>query len=235
MGREVAYTLRHSRRKTLGMSVDARGLRVAAPLRMTQRHIDAFILGHRDWVLRTLDAWATRPAPNTLIIEDGCLLPVLGMPCRLQLSRGRSSVRWIEPEEAGGERVLALSCTARQSVHRAALAALEARALTDFAGRVARDALRIGRRAPPVGLTRARTRWGSCSARGIRLHWRLIHLDPALIDYVVAHEVAHLVHMNHSPDFWSVVEQLYPGASAARRRLRDAGRQLPELIDLPPA
>jgi len=232
-GREVPYTLRHSRRKTLGMSVDARGLRVAAPLRMAQRQIDAFILGHGDWVIRTLDAWAARPAPKTLVIEDGCVLPLLGEPCRLQLTRGRASVRWIEPGEGG--RVLALSCTARQSVHRAALGALEARALADFSWRVARDAQRIDRRPPPVGLTRARTRWGSCSARGIRLHWRLIHLEPALIDYVVAHEVAHLAHMNHSPDFWSVVEHLYPGASAARHRLREAGRQLPELIDTPSA
>ena len=84
----MPYTLRHSRRKTLGMSVDARGLRVAAPLRMAQRQIDAFILGHGDWVIRTLDAWAARPAPKTLVIEDGCVLPLLGEPCRLQLTRG---------------------------------------------------------------------------------------------------------------------------------------------------
>jgi predicted metal-dependent hydrolase len=79
-----------------------------------------------------------------------------------------------------------------------------------------------------VRLSSARTRWGSCSARsGIRLHWRLIHCPPALIDYVVAHEVAHLVEMNHSPRFWAVVGSLYPDWSAARLRLHEAARTLP--------
>ncbi|HNB07544.1 MAG TPA: DUF45 domain-containing protein, partial [Thauera aminoaromatica] len=81
---------------------------------------------------------------------------------------------------------------------------------------------------PPVSLSSAATRWGSCSTRsGIRLHWRLIHLEPALIDYVVAHEVAHLAEMNHSPRFWAVVERLYPDWRAARAALRSAAATLP--------
>ena len=83
---------------------------------------------------------------------------------------------------------------------------------------------------PAVGLSNARTRWGSCSSlSGIRLHWRLIHLPLPLIDYVVAHEVAHLVEMNHSPRFWSVVESLYPGHVAARKALRQAAAALPSI------
>ena len=81
---------------------------------------------------------------------------------------------------------------------------------------------------PAVRLSNARTRWGSCSSRsGIRLHWRLVHLSPALIDYVVAHEVAHLVEMNHSPRFWAVVERLYPDWREARAALRRAAATLP--------
>lgn len=106
--------------------------------------------------------------------------------------------------------------------------ALQARALDWHCERVQALCARLGRPPPPVRLTNARTRWGSCSSRsGIRLHWRLLHLPPALIDYVVAHEVAHLVEMNHSPRFWAVVETLCPDWRRARRQLRAAGQALP--------
>ena len=82
-------------------------------------------------------------------------------------------------------------------------------------------AAQLGLPPPPVALSNARTRWGTCSARGrIRISWRLAHLSPELADYVVAHEVAHLKEMNHSRRFWAVVETLYPRYRAARREIR---------------
>ena len=75
---------------------------------------------------------------------------------------------------------------------------------------------------PPVKLTNARSEWGSCNHRGeIRLNWRLVQLPPDLAEYVVAHEVAHLVELNHSPRFWSQVEQLLPCYAERRRALED--------------
>ena len=109
--------------------------------------------------------------------------------------------------------------------------ALRMRAIGWYRERVAEYCLRLGVSCPKVGLTAARTRWGSCSARAIRLNWRLIHFPPAVIDYVVAHEVAHLRHMNHSPAFWACVDALYPMAQHQRQRLRVLGRDLPELVD----
>jgi predicted metal-dependent hydrolase len=74
--------------------------------------------------------------------------------------------------------------------------------------------------APAVKLSSARTQWGSCNHKGeIRLHWRLVQLPPAVADYVIAHEVAHLVELNHSPRFWALVESLLPGHAEARREL----------------
>ncbi len=71
-------------------------------------------------------------------------------------------------------------------------------------------------------LSNARSEWGSCNHRGeLRLSWRLAQLPPALADYVIAHEVAHLAELNHSPRFWALVETLYPGHAAARRALDD--------------
>jgi hypothetical protein len=73
-----------------------------------------------------------------------------------------------------------------------------------------------------VKLSNARSEWGSCNASGvIRLNWRLVQLPPALAEYVVAHEVAHIVELNHSARFWAVVERLLPGHAALRRQLDD--------------
>ena len=75
---------------------------------------------------------------------------------------------------------------------------------------------------PQVRISNARSEWGSCNHRGeIRLNWRLAQLPPDLADYVVAHEVAHLVELNHSPRFWAVVESLMAGHLARRRALDD--------------
>ena len=73
----------------------------------------------------------------------------------------------------------------------------------------------------------ATTRWGSASADGsIRLNWRLVHFGMPVIDYVVAHELAHLREMNHSPAFWAVVARLYPGYQTPRRWLKTQGNAL---------
>jgi predicted metal-dependent hydrolase len=88
--------------------------------------------------------------------------------------------------------------------------------------RVAVYAQRLDRGAPALRLSNARSEWGSCNARGeIRLNWRLVQLPPELAEYVVAHEVAHLVELNHSARFWALVEQLMPGHVALRRELED--------------
>ena len=69
-------------------------------------------------------------------------------------------------------------------------------------------------------LSSAATRWGSCTSDGsIMLNWRLIHFTPMIIDYVIAHELAHLREMNHSHDFWAEVQQLYPDYQSARQML----------------
>ena len=73
-----------------------------------------------------------------------------------------------------------------------------------------------------------RQRWGSCAPDGtLRFNWRATMLPPALIEYVVVHELAHLTHRNHSTDFWGLVSEAMPDAQQRRQRLREAGRTLP--------
>ena len=84
-----------------------------------------------------------------------------------------------------------------------------------------RHAAALGRNVTQISLRDARSRWGSCTAKGRLMYsWRLILAPPEVLDYVAAHEVAHLVQMNHSDAFWAVVERLYPGWQRQRDWLR---------------
>ena len=103
---------------------------------------------------------------------------------------------------------------------------LQAQAREHFAQRLAHFAAKLGVAPPRLRLSSAKGRWGSASSSGVvSLNWRLMHFSPVLIDYVVAHEVAHLREMNHGPDFWALVGTLQPGYETAREALKRA--QLP--------
>lgn len=223
-GRIVGYALRRDRRR-LAMRIDEHGLRVGAPRSLSLAEIEAFIAIHADWVLRKLDEFASRPVRRYLPIHDGARVPLLGDEARVRVTTGANRGYW--QRDAEGE---ALWLAARPTADLATLArrALQRRALEHFTPRVMDAAARLGRPGPALSLTSARTRWGSCSPQGgIRLNWRLIHLPPEPIDYVIAHEAAHLVEMNHGPRFWATVERLCPDWRALRDALKRAGASLP--------
>lgn len=222
-GSEVALVLRHSARRSFALQVDHRGARVAVPHGTPLAAVERFVRGHGDWLLRKLDHRQRAMAATRFVPEDGARFPLLGRTARVRTGVVGRSVRWC----VGADGIEELHLPGAGS-SAAMLRALRNRAIAWFRGRVEEYCLRLGQSAPRVGLSSARTRWGSCSRHGgIRLNWRLVHLEPALIDYVVAHEVAHLLEMNHSPRFWSVVEGLYPNWQEARRQLRAQGAELP--------
>lgn len=223
-GREIAYSLRRSNRRTLALRVDERGVHVAVPLRSTTEEVAAFLEGHRNWLVDRLAIRAERAALQAFVPRAGARLPVFGVEARLRIDPAVRSYRWERREGGHEELVLGRASDPAATI----VKALRAKALPWFRQRVESYCLQLGVATPDVRLSSARTRWGSCSSRsGIRLHWRLIHLDPSLIDYVVAHEVAHLLEMNHSPRFWTIVETLYPRWREARREINAAARTLP--------
>lgn len=219
-GRIVSYALRRDRRR-LAMKIDERGLAVGAPRTVPLGEIEAFIKSHGDWVLKKLDEFASHTTPRHLPIHEGARLPLLGEEVRVRVTTGNNRGFWQADE---------LWLAARPSANLSLLArrALQRRALEHFQPRLSATVAQINRPPPPLALSSARTRWGSCSSRtGIRLNWRLIHLPPHLIDYVIAHEAAHLVEMNHSPRFWAVVTRLYPDWRNTRDELKRLGAALP--------
>jgi hypothetical protein len=214
-GRLVEYRFARRRRRTIGISIDGEGVRVAAPLRAPWREIEGFLRAKQRWIVAKLDEWSSAPRPAVLRVESGERLPLLGEMVELHVRPGPA-------QRHGG--ILGVSGS------KPLLAWLKATALEVLRPRAAHYAARVERPAPRVALSNARTQWGVCNEDGsIRLSWRLVHLEPALADYVVAHEVAHLVELNHSRRFWTLVSALYPDWRAARERLELAGAALPIL------
>lgn len=219
--RLVPYVLRRGRRRTIGLTIDHRGLRVGAPPRTPLAEIESMIHRHADWVLEKLDHWREQLPAVARRVADGLSFPLLGTPHQLAVVGGRPGARW-------GEASLELSVPAGWQPLPLFERALKARARDVFFPRVHEACARLGEAAPPLALSSARTRWGSCSRRsGIRLNWRLIHFPLEIVDYVIAHEVAHLREMNHSPRFWAEVGRLFPDYRAARRALRELAAGLP--------
>jgi predicted metal-dependent hydrolase len=218
-GQPVAYQLRRSQRRTIGLSIDHRGLRIGAPTRARIGDIENLIHEHAQWVLDKLAAWRDRPAPGKLAITDGTVISVLGEALTVAFTDvGRS--RW-----QFGPGTIYLRPDTVHSASELLEKALREKARIVFAERLALYAPRLGVGQPPLRLSSARTRWGSCSHNGgIALNWRLVLMPLAIVDYVVCHELAHLKEMNHSPRFWSVVEQLCPDWKARRLELRRLGR-----------
>src|SRR5260221_673987 len=184
-GRSVEYRFARRRRRTLGITVDAAGLRVAAPLRAPWREIEAFLRDKERWILRKLDEWAATPRGAALAGVSGETLPLFGAPYVLEVGKGRRGV------EARDGR-LVVTVPQRSRPLDVLIAWLKHEALQALRPRVGHYAAVLNVRAPRVTLSNARTQWGVCSADGaIRLSWRLVHLDAALADYVVAHELTY--------------------------------------------
>ena len=225
------YQLRRSRRRTIGFVIGGEGLVVIAPARVSLREIDAAVQEKGRWIVAKLgeqrELQRRRDASRT-VWADGATIDYLGAPLVIRLGGG-----------SDGAVLDAVSCppvlrlglpagTDETRVRDAAQSWLQREARRLFAERSALFAERLGVRVTRLSLSSAATRWGSASADGgIRLNWRLVHFALPTIDYVVAHELAHLREMNHGPRFWAIVRSAMPGYEDERRKLRDAARQAP--------
>jgi predicted metal-dependent hydrolase len=199
----------HPRARRMALRIDPQGETVdlVLPPRSSLARALEFFETNRRWLERRLAA-----LPPRTEIADGVDVPLLGVLHRIRHVRsslGRGAV-WIEDSEilvSGGKVHLAR----RVRDH------LRERARRELSTRARVLAERIERTIVRVSVRDTRTRWGSCSASGnLCFSWRLVFAPEEVLDYVVAHEVAHLVHMNHGTRFWRLVEKLCPGSDRQR-------------------
>ncbi|MDE2427091.1 MAG: M48 family metallopeptidase [Burkholderiales bacterium] len=219
----LEYDLQRSKRRSIGFLINENGLRITAPRWVTIADIEKAIHEKQSWIVRKLSERrerAQRQLEPAMRWGDGASLPYLGGKIILRLVPHAPQPAYFHEEQ----RELSINLPAdagEQQLKDRVQSWLQQEAKRIFNARLPVFAEKLGVRYHSMALSAATTRWGSCTSQGkIRLNWRLIHFSPMIIDYVIAHELAHLREMNHSPRFWATVQSVFPDFESARQHLR---------------
>ncbi len=218
--RPVYYTVKRSGRTRLTVRITDQGeVLVTAPRWVGNSQIDAFVQEKREWIFAHYDAWRAQRCAlgdaSTMFAEGGTV-PFRGASVALRLGAQQTGL-----SESG---VLSLALPADSGQREVAHAVFEFFYRTAGAvigSRVAALSSRFTNSATRLALSNARRQWGSCTSQGhVYLSWRLIFFSDDVIDYVIAHEFAHRVQMNHSRAFWAEVEKILPTYRQGRAKLK---------------
>ncbi len=225
-GRPVRLAVNaRARRISLRLDAARREVVATAPTGRALPDAVAFARSRSAWIAARLDR-----LPGASAFEPGAVIEVLGAPCRLERAAMRIAPRLVATTVEEPARLIAWGDGGAYA--RAVERGLRQEALRRLAERSAVHCERLGHALPLLALTDARGRWGSCRqasagrAAVIRYSWRLVLAPPAVLDYVAAHECAHLAEANHGPRFWACVQALYGDPAPARAWLKTNGARL---------
>ncbi len=228
----VAYLFQRAKRRTIGFVVGPDGLVVRAPKWTPLVEVDAALREKSQWITRKLGESRERQARQheaRIDWRDGVVLPLLGDSIQVVLDPshnfGAAGAQLDAAAQNAAPRALRVglphSATPEQ-IRDAVQAWLMRQARQHFLDRLDHFAPQLQVRWTKLSLSNAGTRWGSAKSDGsIRLNWRLVHFRPAVIDYVVAHELSHLRVMDHSARFWDTVRSVVPDYAELRGQLKD--------------
>ena len=210
-----------ARRFTLRVRAATRDAVLTMPVRGSLVRAKVFVDNHAGWIGVRLAR-----LPEAMPFGAGASVPVRGVPHEIVHRPGARGTVWVEAGDATGAPQLCVS-GAEPFVARRVQDWLMRQARADLAEAVSRHAAALGKAPKRLTLRDTTSRWGSCSSAGsLNFSWRLIMAPPHVLDYLAAHEVAHLAHMNHSGAFWATVEGLYPDVAVAEAWLKKHGTGL---------
>ena len=235
----VGYLFQRAKRRTIGFVIGPDGLVVRAPKWTPVAEVEAALHEKSQWITRKLDESRARQARQQearVEWRDGVVLPLLGDSIEVVLDPGHNfgaAGAQLEPSDnqvVGCEdrttvrklRVGLPKAATSEQIRDAVQAWLMRHARDYFLRRLDHFAPQLQVRWTKLSLSNAGTRWGSAKSDGsIRLNWRLVHFRPAVIDYVVVHELSHLRVMDHSTRFWDTVRSVVPDYAELRGQLKD--------------
>ena len=229
----IEYVVRRSKRrkKTVEIALRDGGVRVAAPARITDDQVRDFVLSRASWIIEKLEEERSS-REKALRFVSGETLPYMGRDVTLAVKPAdirKPSVEFDHSKLAVSTPRELVDDARYDGIREAIVEWYRARASVRLAEYVDRWWGRLGKGSRSrILIGDQKRRWGSCAADGtLRFNWRVMMLEPSLIEYVVVHELAHLTHHNHSADYWALVSSMLPDVQQRRQRIREAGRRLP--------
>lgn len=211
-----------ARRMTLRVSRTQRAVIMTLPMQCDLKQAGEFLVSHLDWVRERLIK-LPEPAP----FADGALVPLRGVPHRLIFQGPQRARGVVSPGLADDGAPCLHVYGEHEHAPRRLRDWLIGEARSDFKRSVDVHSARLGLKAKRITIRDQVSRWGSCSSTGnLSFSWRLVMAPPSILDYVAAHEVAHLREMNHGPGFWALVEETYPDVDEAKAWLDIYGIEL---------
>lgn len=226
-GETISYLLERRQRRTIGLKITADGLVVHAPKRIFEYQLTLVLQQKAHWILSKLKAREANYIEPIEWLNDEHLL-YLGTDVQLQITQHSTSKTAVLTQN---KLLIAQQDPNNQTLTcRKVIAWYKKQALADFSRRLEIFAAKLHVPTPPLTLSNAKSRWGSCNSRGVvRLNWRLLQAPPHIINYVICHELAHLKEMNHSAKFWAVVSSICPDYKSAEKELKNLSPQLHRL------
>lgn len=212
-----------ARRLTLRVSRTQHAVILTMPRNSDLSEADRFLLRNRDWVRERLEC-----VPEPVPLVEGASFPLRGVPHEIAFEPTQRGAGVVEIAARVGRRAPVIIVRGlSEHAPRRLRDWLYAEAARDLHAAASRYAKTLGVKPLRITLRDQKTRWGSCSSDGqLSFSWRLLLAPPVVLDYVAAHEVAHLVHMNHGPRFWRLVDRIMPRTSEAKAWLRIHGMDL---------
>lgn len=218
-GKHITYTLkRSSKRRSIGLHIDDRGLIVSVPMRSSEKWLHSVLQDKARWVVEKLEGWQSCQ-PKTVDWQDGETIDYLGELLVLRVTHSLFAT----PIQRRGNQLWVYVVNGSMAAHieQAVSHWYRHEAERLFAERVAHYSPLLNAVPRQIKLSSAKTQWGCCTVRGtVHLNVQLIKLPLRLLDYVVVHELAHLRELNHSAAFWRVVESACPDYTSLRNELK---------------
>lgn len=207
-----------ARRLTLRIRPGAQGLTVTTPVGISMLEVERFLHRNRAWLEEKLEKTPDKPQ-----VRPGIKIPIRGINHEIVHEPGRGVTEAVR--DADGARLIVRGD--RLHLPRRIADHLKKEAKAEIDALVGKHAATVGRPVRSIRYKDTVSRWGSCSSEGnLSFSWRIMMAPRPVIDYLVAHEVAHLVHMNHGPKFWALCEELCPDTKRCKAWLKKNGSAL---------